>query len=69
MTEGKKMWLSVMAIFLAYATIFILFQDYDRKFLMLFDRVSDWHFFGMPSEWMRVSAANRPRKRIVCDAS
>ena len=43
MTEGKKMWLSVMAIFLAYATIFILFQDYDRKFLMLFDRVSDWH--------------------------
>lgn len=43
MSEGKKMWLSVMAIFLAYATIFILFEDYDRKFLMLFDGVSDWH--------------------------
>ena len=43
MTEGKKMWLSVMAIFLAYATIFILFEDYDRKFLMLFEGVNDWH--------------------------
>ena len=37
------MWLSVMAIFLAYATIFILFEDYDRKFLMLFEGVNDWH--------------------------
>jgi len=37
------MWLSVMAVYLVYATIFILFEDYDRKFLMPFDEVSDWH--------------------------
>lgn len=37
------MWLSVMAVFLAYATIFILFEDYDRKFIMPFNEVSDWH--------------------------
>lgn len=37
------MWLSVMAVFLVYATIFILFEDYDRKFIMPFDEVSDWH--------------------------
>jgi len=43
LSEGRKMWLSVMVIFLAYATIFILFEDYDRKFIVPFDEVSDWH--------------------------
>ena len=43
LSEGKKMWLSVMAVFLVYATIFILFEDYDRKFIMPFNEVSDWH--------------------------
>ena len=43
LTEGYKMWLTVMTVFAAYATIFILFEDYDRKFLMPFDEVSDWH--------------------------
>ena len=37
------MWLSVMAIFLIYAFVFILFEDYDRKFIMPFNEVSDWH--------------------------
>ena len=37
------MWLSVMGISLVYATIFILFEDYDRKFLEPFDEASDWH--------------------------
>jgi signal transduction histidine kinase len=37
------MWLSVMAVYLAYATIFIVFEDYDRKFIMPFNEVSDWH--------------------------
>ncbi len=37
------MWLTVMSVFAVYATIFILFEDYDRKFLMPFDEVSDWH--------------------------
>ena len=43
LSEGRKMWMSVMAIFLIYATIFILFEDYDRKFIMPFEEVSDWH--------------------------
>ena len=37
------MFLSVMAIFAVYALIFILFEDYDRKFVEPFDEVSDWH--------------------------
>ena len=43
MSEGRKMWLSVMAVFMVYAVVFILFEDYDRKYLMPFDEVSDWH--------------------------
>ena len=43
LSEGHKMWLSVMTVFLIYATIFILFEDYDRKFLKPFDEASDWH--------------------------
>lgn len=43
LSEGQKMWLSVMAVYLAYATIFIVFEDYDRKFIMPFNEVSDWH--------------------------
>lgn len=43
LSEGRKMWLSVMAIFLIYAVVFILFEDYDRKFIMPFHEVSDWH--------------------------
>jgi len=41
-SEGHKMWLSVMAIFLVYAAVFILFEDYDRKFIP-FKEASDWH--------------------------
>ena len=42
-SEGRKMWLSVMGIFLIYSIIFILFEDYDRKWLAPFNEVSDWH--------------------------
>lgn len=37
------MFLSVMVIFVIYAIIFILFEDYDRNFLMPFEETSDWH--------------------------
>jgi len=37
------MWLSVMVIFVVYAAIFILFEDYDRRWLTPFNEVSDWH--------------------------
>lgn len=42
LTEGRKMFLSVMVIFVIYAIIFILFEDYDRHFLMPFKETSDW---------------------------
>ena len=43
LTEGGKMFLGVMTIFVVYAVVFILFEDYDRKRLEPFDEVSDWH--------------------------
>lgn len=43
LTEGHKMFLSVMVVFVAYAVFFIMFEDYDRKFLEPFDEASDWH--------------------------
>ena len=43
MSEGKKMFWSVMAIFVIYAVIFIIFEDYDRKFIKPFNEASDWH--------------------------
>ena len=32
-----------MGIFLAYALVFILFEDYDRRVLQAFDEQSDWN--------------------------
>jgi len=43
MTEGRKMFFSVMGIFLVYAVFFILFEDYDRSSLSPFSEPSDWH--------------------------
>ena len=43
LSEGRKMFVSVMVVFAVYALIFILFEDYDRKFIKPFDEVSDWH--------------------------
>ena len=37
------MWGSVMAVFLIYAVIFILFEDYDKNYLQPFEEASDWH--------------------------
>ena len=46
LTEGRKMWLSVMGIFRVWSIIFILFEDYDRKWARPFDEASDWHLLG-----------------------
>ena len=44
LTEGRKMFVSVMIIFAVYALIFILFEDYDRyRSLSPFNETSDWH--------------------------
>ena len=37
------MWGSVMGVFLIYAVIFILFEDYDKNYLQPFEEASDWH--------------------------
>ena len=37
------MWMSVMVVFIIYAIIFILFEDYDRKNNMPLGEPSDWH--------------------------
>ena len=43
LSEGRKMWSSVMIIFIIYAATFILFDDYDRHWLEPFNDVSEWH--------------------------
>lgn len=43
LSEGHKMWLSVMAVFVVYGSTFILFEDYDRKWIKPFSETSDWH--------------------------
>lgn len=43
LSEGRKMFASVMVVFAVYALFFIIFEDYDRKFLQPFDEASDWH--------------------------
>jgi len=43
LSEGRKMYFSVMAIFATFAIFFILFEDYDRKHIYPFQESSDWH--------------------------
>ena len=43
LSEGYKMFLSVMGIFLIYVTIFIIFEDYDRHVIQPLTEESDWH--------------------------
>lgn len=43
LTEGRKMFISVMTIFVIYAIIFIVFEDYDRLYIPPFEETSDWH--------------------------
>lgn len=49
LTEGQKMFWSVMAIFAIFAAVFITFDDYDRAYFRPFDDRTDWHmlFFAV----------------------
>ena len=49
LTEGQKMFLSVMILFLIYAIIFIVFEDYERAVLNPLDERVDWQllFFSI----------------------
>ena len=44
-TEGRKMWFSVMAIFLTNVVVFILFDDYERKVIAPLNDSNDLHLF------------------------
>ena len=43
LSEGRKMFASVMVVFAVYAVIFIIFEDYDRRYIEPFHEASDWH--------------------------
>ena len=43
LSEGHRMFITVMIIFAVYAIIFIIFEDYDRTHLEPFNEISDWH--------------------------
>lgn len=43
LTEGKKMWLSVMAVFLVYGVVFVLFEDFDKYEIQPFNETTDTH--------------------------
>ncbi|MBQ9576365.1 MAG: hypothetical protein IJV11_05755 [Muribaculaceae bacterium] len=43
LSVGRRMFFSVMVIFAIYAVIFILFEDYDRNYVIPFEESSDWH--------------------------
>ena len=73
LSEGKRMWACVMGIFLVYAVIFILFEDYDKHFLQPFDEVSDWHLLLFSVVvmcclgWLLYRYAHRMDERISCE--
>ncbi|MBQ3878071.1 MAG: hypothetical protein II792_07350 [Prevotella sp.] len=66
LSEGRKMFISIMVIFTVYALFFILFEDYDRRFLEPFHEASDWHLLAFSLVVMVVLAwlLNRYSKRM-----
>ena len=70
LTEGRKMFASVMVVFVAYAVIFIVFEDYDRRFIRPFNEASDWHLLlfslvvMMGLGWLLHGYARRMDERI-----
>ena len=70
LSEGRKMWGSVMAVFLIYAVIFILFEDYDKHYLQPFEEASDWHLLAFSIVvmlllgWLLYRYAHRMDERI-----
>lgn len=73
LSEGSKMFISVMIVFSVYAIIFILFEDYDRRYIQPFDEASDWHLLLFSLTVMAGLAlllhryARRMDKRIISE--
>lgn len=70
MSEGRKMYLSVMSVFFAFALVFILFEDYDRSHISPFEEPSDYHLVAFSVivmiglAWMLNRYARRMDQRI-----
>ncbi len=70
MTEGKKMFFSVMAIFVIYAFFFILFEDYDRKMVQPIGQQVEWHLVAFSAlvmlllGWLLLRYSKRMDNRI-----
>ena len=69
-TDGRRMWISHMLIFIAYAATFILFDDIDRKNKTPLNEPNDWHllFFSIivmiGLGWLLYGYARRMDERI-----
>lgn len=68
LTEGRKMFVTVMAIFLAYAITFIVFDDYDRHRFEFLDEPNDWHLLVFSVVVMVILALVLHRYSINMDA-
>jgi signal transduction histidine kinase len=72
-TEGRKMWISVMLIFITYVATFILFDDIDRKNKMPLNEPNDWHLLifsiivMIGLGWLLYGYARRMDERISRD--
>ena len=45
-SEGRKMFITVMGIFIVYAAVFIIFDDFDRNKLLLLDNDVERHLLA-----------------------
>ena len=45
-SEGRKMFITVMSIFIVYAAVFIIFDDFDRNKLLQLDDVAERHLLA-----------------------
>lgn len=46
MSFGQRVFVMVMALFLVYAVVFLIFEDYDRHVLNPLNETSDWYLLG-----------------------
>lgn len=68
LTEGRKMFVTVLAIFLVYSLVFILFDDFDRQRFQFLEEPDDWHLLGFTVLVLAVLAFVLHRYAIHMDA-